>query len=43
MASDTQFDNVVSQRAHEALGFEMAERSVLYRKRLWEELGAGYS
>jgi aminoglycoside 6'-N-acetyltransferase I len=34
MASDTQFDNVVSQRAHEALGFEMAERSVLYRKRL---------
>lgn len=34
MASDTQIDNVVSQRAHEALGFEIAERSVLFRKRL---------
>jgi len=34
MASDTQIDNVVSQRAHEALGFEIAERSVLYRKSL---------
>ena len=34
MASDTQIDNVISQRAHEALGFEIAERSVLYRKRL---------
>jgi aminoglycoside 6'-N-acetyltransferase I len=34
MASDTQIDNVVSQRVHEALGFEVAERSVLYRKTL---------
>jgi aminoglycoside 6'-N-acetyltransferase I len=32
MASDTGIDNAVSQRAHEALGFEVAERSVLYRK-----------
>jgi aminoglycoside 6'-N-acetyltransferase I len=34
MASDTAIDNLVSQRAHEALGFEVAERSVLYRKSL---------
>lgn len=34
MASDTRIDNAVSQRAHEALGFEIAERSVLYRKAL---------
>jgi aminoglycoside 6'-N-acetyltransferase I len=34
MASDTRVDNLVSQRAHEALGFEIAERSVLYRKML---------
>jgi aminoglycoside 6'-N-acetyltransferase I len=34
MASDTAIDNQASQRAHEALGFEVAERSVLYRKRL---------
>ncbi|HKV60986.1 MAG TPA: GNAT family N-acetyltransferase [Candidatus Acidoferrum sp.] len=34
MASDAQIDNVISQLAHEALGFEIAERSVLYRKRL---------
>jgi aminoglycoside 6'-N-acetyltransferase I len=34
MASDTAIDNLVSQRAHEALGFEVAERSVLYRKTL---------
>jgi aminoglycoside 6'-N-acetyltransferase I len=34
MASDTRIDNVVSQRAHEALGFEITERSVLYRKTL---------
>jgi aminoglycoside 6'-N-acetyltransferase I len=34
MASDTGIDNEVSQRAHEALGFEVAERSVLYRKTL---------
>jgi aminoglycoside 6'-N-acetyltransferase I len=34
MASDTAIENQVSQRAHEALGFEVAERSVLYRKAL---------
>ena len=34
MASDTAIDNEVSQRAHEVLGFEVAERSVLYRKKL---------
>ena len=34
MASDAAIDNLVSQRAHEALGFEVAERSVLYRKTL---------
>jgi aminoglycoside 6'-N-acetyltransferase I len=34
MASDTQIDNGLSQRVHEALGFEVAERSVLYRKAL---------
>jgi aminoglycoside 6'-N-acetyltransferase I len=34
MASDTTVDNVLSQRVHEALGFEVAERSVLYRKAL---------
>ena len=34
MASDTAIDNTVSQHAHEALGFEVAERSVLYRKTL---------
>lgn len=34
MASDTQIENVTSQRVHEALGFGLAERSVLYRKAL---------
>ena len=34
MASDARMDNQVSQSAHEALGFEVAERSVLYRKAL---------
>jgi len=34
MASDAEMDNVGSQRAHEALGFEMVSRSVHYRKRL---------
>ena len=34
MASDTTIDNDTSQRAHEALGFEVAGRSVNYRKRL---------
>jgi aminoglycoside 6'-N-acetyltransferase I len=32
LASDTQLDNVVSQRAHERLGFSESERQVLYRK-----------
>jgi aminoglycoside 6'-N-acetyltransferase I len=34
MASDAAIENPVSQRAHEALGFEIVERSVLYRKAL---------
>ena len=34
MASDTAIDNEVSQRVHAAVGFEVAERSVLYRKAL---------
>jgi aminoglycoside 6'-N-acetyltransferase I len=34
MASDTWLDNLESQTAHEALGFEEVERSVNYRKRL---------
>lgn len=34
MASDTRIDNDASQRAHKALGFEVVERSVLYRKAL---------
>lgn len=34
MASDTWIDNEVSQRAHEALGFEEVDRCVHYRKRL---------
>ena len=34
MASDSTIDNAVSQQVHEALGFEVAERSVLYRKTL---------
>ena len=34
MHSDTWIDNVVSQRAHEALGFEEVERVVNYRKAL---------
>jgi len=34
MASDTQLENLVSQRAHESLGFQVAERSILYRKPL---------
>ena len=32
MASDTGLDNVVSQQAHEALGFEEADRVVCFRK-----------
>ena len=34
MASDTWVDNEASQRAHEALGFEVVDRCVNYRKQL---------
>jgi aminoglycoside 6'-N-acetyltransferase I len=34
MASDTWLDNLDSQRAHEALGFEVVDRCVNYRKHL---------
>ena len=34
MASDTWLDNVSSQRAHEALGFEETDRIVTFRKAL---------
>jgi aminoglycoside 6'-N-acetyltransferase I len=34
MASDTWIDELGSQRAHEALGFEVVDRCVHYRKRL---------
>jgi aminoglycoside 6'-N-acetyltransferase I len=34
MASDTWLDNMESQRAHEALGFEIVDRCVHYRKSL---------
>jgi aminoglycoside 6'-N-acetyltransferase I len=34
MASDTWIDNDGSQRAHEALGYEVVDRCVHYRKRL---------
>jgi aminoglycoside 6'-N-acetyltransferase I len=34
MASDTPIDNHLSQRAHQAVGFAVVERSVLYRKSL---------
>ena len=34
MASDTWIDNEVSQRAHAALGYEVVDRSVLFRKRI---------
>jgi hypothetical protein len=34
MASDTWLENLDSQRVHEALGFEMVDRCVNYRKRL---------
>jgi aminoglycoside 6'-N-acetyltransferase I len=34
MASDTWIDNAPSQRAHEALGFEVVDRCVNYRKSL---------
>jgi aminoglycoside 6'-N-acetyltransferase I len=31
-ASDALFNNLISQQAHEALGFQEVERAVLYRK-----------
>ncbi len=34
LASDTWADNVTSQHVHEALGFEVVDRCVHYRKRL---------
>ena len=34
MASDTWIDNEGSQRAHEAMGFEVVDRCVHYRKNL---------
>jgi aminoglycoside 6'-N-acetyltransferase I len=34
IASDAVIDNEVSQRAHEALGYEVVDRCVHYRKRL---------
>ena len=34
IASDTWIDNEISQRAHEALGYEVVDRSVHYRKSL---------
>ena len=34
MASDAVIDNAISQRAHEALGYEVVDRCVHYRKRL---------
>ena len=34
MASDVLIDNELSQRAHEALGYEVVDRCVHYRKRL---------
>ncbi len=34
MASDTQVENLESQRAHQALGFEIADRCVHFRKAL---------
>ena len=34
MASDTQFDNTQSLEAHLRLGYEISERSILFRKKL---------
>jgi aminoglycoside 6'-N-acetyltransferase I len=34
IASDTQITNILSQRVHESLGFQVAERAILYRKPL---------
>ena len=38
MASDTWLDNLDSQHVHEALGFEVVDRCVNYRKRLCDGL-----
>lgn len=35
MASDTWLDNAPSQRAHEAIGYEVVDRCVHYRKPLY--------
>ena len=34
MASDSEIENITSQRVHEALGFEVTGRSVNYRKKI---------
>ena len=34
IASDTQLTNTLSQQVHESLGFQIAERAILYRKLL---------
>jgi aminoglycoside 6'-N-acetyltransferase I len=34
MASDAHIDNKLSERAHESLGFQVVERSILFRKAL---------
>jgi len=34
MASDSELDNATSQRAHEATGFQVVGRALLYRKAL---------
>lgn len=39
LASDALLDNVVSQRAHAAVGFEEVERAVHFRKRLGPQGG----
>lgn len=35
MASDAAIDNVLSQNVHQRSGFEVVERSVLFRKTMW--------
>jgi len=39
MASDTWLDNAASERAHEALGFEVVDRCVHFKKALGEAKG----
>lgn len=36
LASDALLDNTLSHAAHEAVGFEVVERIVVFRKRLWQ-------